>query len=160
MEFKHAWPLQMVHIAEQLNPTFTQPHRFPQPDLQLHEINFKTPPVTSRVPEDTSCHLQETSRHHMSPPGVHKTPPVTSSRPQDTTCHPQEASRHHLSHPGASRHHLSRHPAVSVLSIPPPCNPTTYNLCLSYHPVASSMPGPPPCNLLCLFHHPVRLFWG
>ena len=40
-EFMHVWPLQMEHIAEQLNPALTQPHRLPQPDLQLHAINFR-----------------------------------------------------------------------------------------------------------------------
>lgn len=36
--FMRVWPLHMEQIAEQLNPT--QPHRFPQPDLQLHAITF------------------------------------------------------------------------------------------------------------------------
>lgn len=35
-EFMHGWPLHMEHIAEQINPTLTQPLRFPHPDLQLH----------------------------------------------------------------------------------------------------------------------------
>ncbi|KAK7077437.1 hypothetical protein SK128_018017, partial [Halocaridina rubra] len=37
-EFMHAWPLNMEHIAEQLNPTLTQPHRFPQPDYNCMQL--------------------------------------------------------------------------------------------------------------------------